>query len=101
AERGGLAVRPAGVHGPSSSGGGERPPSRLPSPRAGRDVRRIGLAFAALCGVFACAAGAATRNWAAPEIRAVTQAGVLGKSPATFAPQAQLTQRALAAAIKT
>jgi cell wall-associated NlpC family hydrolase len=44
-------------------------------------------------------AGAGGRNWAAPEIKAVTQAGVLGSSPATFAPQSPLTQRALAAAI--
>lgn len=44
-------------------------------------------------------AGAGSRNWAAPEIRAVTQAGVLGSSPATFAPQSPLTQRALASAI--
>jgi cell wall-associated NlpC family hydrolase len=46
-------------------------------------------------------ADAGGRNWAAPEIRAVTQAGVLGSSPATFAPDAPLTQRALAAAIDT
>jgi cell wall-associated NlpC family hydrolase len=45
------------------------------------------------------AAGAGGRDWAAPEIRAVTQAGVLGSSPATFAPQSPLTQRALASAI--
>jgi cell wall-associated NlpC family hydrolase len=45
------------------------------------------------------AAGAGGRNWAAPEIRAVTQAGVLGSSPATFAPQSPLTQHALASAI--
>jgi cell wall-associated NlpC family hydrolase len=44
-------------------------------------------------------AGAGGRNWAAPEIRAVTQAGVLGSSPATFAPQSPLTQHALATAI--
>ena len=44
-------------------------------------------------------AGAGGRNWAAPEIKAVTQAGVLGSSPATFAPQSPLTQGALAAAI--
>ena len=57
------------------------------------------VAFAA---VFACAgAGAAGRNWAAPQIRAVTKAGVLGTSPATFAPQAPLTQAALADAVRT
>ena len=44
-------------------------------------------------------AGAGGRNWAAPEIRAVTQAGVLGHSPATFAPQSPLTQSALASAV--
>jgi cell wall-associated NlpC family hydrolase len=44
-------------------------------------------------------AGAGSRDWAAPEIRAVTQAGVLGSSPATFAPQSPLTERALASAI--
>ncbi|MFL5962975.1 MAG: NlpC/P60 family protein [Gaiellaceae bacterium] len=44
-------------------------------------------------------AGAGGRNWAAPEIRAVTQAGVLGSTPATFAPQSPLTQRALASAV--
>jgi len=45
-------------------------------------------------------AGAGGRNWAAPAIKAVTQAGVLGSSPTTFAPQSPLTQRALAAAIQ-
>jgi cell wall-associated NlpC family hydrolase len=65
-------------------------------------VHRI-TAFAglALASVLACSvgAGAAGRNWAAPEIRAVTQAGVLGSSPSSFAPQTPLTQSALAAAI--
>jgi cell wall-associated NlpC family hydrolase len=64
--------------------------------------RRIGcFATLAFAGVLACAvhAGAAGRNWAAPEIRAVTQAGVLGSSPSSFAPQAPLTQSALAGAI--
>ncbi|NUR74846.1 MAG: hypothetical protein HOQ28_01000 [Thermoleophilia bacterium] len=58
-------------------------------------------AAAALLAVLVCAAGAGAggRNWAAPEIRAVTQAGVLGTSAATFAPDAPLTQNALAAAI--
>ncbi len=55
----------------------------------------------ALASIFACSvrADATDRNWAAPEIRTVTRAGVLGQSPATFAPQASLTQSALAAAI--
>jgi cell wall-associated NlpC family hydrolase len=60
--------------------------------------RRIVLA-AALAACFACAASAADRNWAGPQIRAVTQAGVLGRSPAAFAPQSPLTQSALAQAI--
>jgi cell wall-associated NlpC family hydrolase len=48
----------------------------------------------------ACAASAATgRDWAAPQIRAVTQVGVLGQSPAGFAPQTPLTQGQLADAI--
>jgi len=65
--------------------------------------RRIGcIATLALASVLACAlrADAAERSWAAPEIRAVTQAGVLGSSASSFAPQAPLTQSALAAAIK-
>jgi cell wall-associated NlpC family hydrolase len=61
--------------------------------------RRISLAVAALAATFACTAGAADRNWAGPEIRMVTQAGVLGRSAAAFAPQAPLTQAALAQAI--
>jgi cell wall-associated NlpC family hydrolase len=57
----------------------------------------------ALAGALACSAGAgaAGRNWAAPQILAVTQVGVLGHSPATFAPQSPLTQSALAGAIAT
>jgi cell wall-associated NlpC family hydrolase len=42
---------------------------------------------------------AAGSSWASPEIRTVTQAGVLGTSPATFHPGAPLTQAALAQAI--
>jgi cell wall-associated NlpC family hydrolase len=62
-------------------------------------LRRIAF-LAALSGAFACAATASTRNWAKPEIDLVTKAGVLGHSPATFAPQSPLNQGALAAAIK-
>jgi cell wall-associated NlpC family hydrolase len=54
----------------------------------------------ALFGVLACSASATTRNWAAPQIEAVTKAGVLGTSPATFAPTSPLTQRALESAVK-
>jgi cell wall-associated NlpC family hydrolase len=65
-------------------------------------IRRLSCIIAlALASIFACSvrADATDRNWAAAEIRTVTQAGVLGHSPATFAPQASLTQSALAAAI--
>ncbi len=65
-------------------------------------IRRLTCITAvALASIFACSvrADATDRNWAAPEIRTVTKAGVLGHSPATFAPQAPLTQSALAAAI--
>jgi cell wall-associated NlpC family hydrolase len=57
------------------------------------------LLVAVLAACFACTAAAAERNWAGPQIRAVTQAGVLGRSAATFAPQSPLTQSALAKAI--
>ena len=49
--------------------------------------------------VSATYAEAGQSSWAAPQIRAVTQAGVLGTSPATFHAAAPLTQSALAAAI--
>ena len=65
-------------------------------------IRRLTYITAvAFASIFACSvrADATDRNWAAPEIRTVTKAGVLGRSPATFAPQAPLTQSALAAAI--
>ncbi len=66
------------------------------------DRRR--LAFTSLLALSSLLAGTAgavagSRNWAAPEIKAVTQAGVLGSSPATFAPSSPLTERALASAI--
>ncbi|MFL5955771.1 MAG: NlpC/P60 family protein [Gaiellaceae bacterium] len=61
--------------------------------------RTTTLAALVLTGTLAVAASAETRNWAAPQIRAVTQAGVLGTTPATFAPDAPLTQGALATAI--
>jgi cell wall-associated NlpC family hydrolase len=66
------------------------------------DRRRAAFAFlTALSSLLACTTGAAAGggNWAAAQIRAVTQAGVLGSSPGTFAPQSPLTQRALAGAI--
>jgi cell wall-associated NlpC family hydrolase len=67
-------------------------------------VDRRRAAFASLIALssllaWSAGAGAGGRNWAAPEIKAVTLAGVLGSSPATFSPQAPLTQRALATAI--
>jgi cell wall-associated NlpC family hydrolase len=62
-------------------------------------ISRIGL-VAALAAVFACSAAAAPTNWAAAQIQDVTSAGVLGTSPATFAPATALTQSALASAVK-
>jgi cell wall-associated NlpC family hydrolase len=56
------------------------------------------LALAGAC-AWTAGSGASDRNWAAPEIKAVTRAGVLGTSPSTFAPQAPLTQSQLAAAV--
>ena len=63
-------------------------------------VRRVGLVAVLACAL-ACAAPAAPRNWAAPQIRAVTQVGVLGDSVAGFAPQSRLTQGQLESAIAT
>ena len=61
-------------------------------------LRRLSF-VAVLAGVLACAATAAPGNWAAPQIRAVTQLGILGSSPNSFAPQSPLTQGQLADAI--
>jgi cell wall-associated NlpC family hydrolase len=63
-------------------------------------LRRLGGVVVLGC-VFACAAGAAADNWAAPQIKAVTKVGVLGTSVASFAPQSALTQSQLADAIST
>ncbi len=63
-----------------------------------RVLRRV-LILAVLGCVFACAAAAAPANWAAPQIQAVTQVGILGTSTTSFNPQAPLTQSQLAAAI--
>jgi cell wall-associated NlpC family hydrolase len=63
-------------------------------------LRRLGIVVVLGC-VFVCAAGAATANWAAPQIKAVTKVGVLGTSVASFAPASPLTQSQLAAAIST
>jgi cell wall-associated NlpC family hydrolase len=59
------------------------------------------IAALALAFVLACSgqAGATGRDWAAPQIRTVTQAGVLGRSVSTFAPESALTQAALVAAL--
>jgi cell wall-associated NlpC family hydrolase len=59
---------------------------------------RLALA-AVLAACFACTATAGTRNWAGPQIAAVTRVGVLGSSPAAFAPQSPLTESALAQAL--
>jgi cell wall-associated NlpC family hydrolase len=56
------------------------------------------LGVPALVGTTAALAGAG--DWAAPQIRAVTKQGVLGSSAANFAPQAPLTQAALADAVR-
>ena len=72
-------------------------PSR---PLTCKAVLAVALAIASML-AWTVGAVAGGRDWAAPEIRAVTQAGVLGRSPATFAPDAPLTERALAAAIDT
>jgi cell wall-associated NlpC family hydrolase len=63
-----------------------------------RVLRRV-VILAVLGCVFACAAAAAPANWAAPQIQAVTQAGILGTSTASFRPQSPLTQSQLAAAV--
>ena len=61
------------------------------------------LAATTLALMFATAthAEAGQKSWAAREIRAVTQAGVLGTSPATFHASAPLTQSELENAIAT
>ena len=72
----------------------------MPDARRARIVFPV-LAAAALATTLATArhAEAGQASWAAPQIRAVTQAGVLGTSPATFHAAAPLTQAALEAAI--
>jgi cell wall-associated NlpC family hydrolase len=62
-------------------------------------LRRRTVLVALLALAAAGSAGAGGRNWAGPQIRAVTQAGVLGTSPATFAPQEALTQAQLEKAV--
>jgi cell wall-associated NlpC family hydrolase len=65
------------------------------------------LCFAVLTSAGFCASASARllldayvpQSWAEREIRAVTAAGVLGAAPATFRPQASLTQGMLAQAI--
>ena len=57
----------------------------------------LATAVALVCVLGASAGG---DDWAAPQIRAVTGAGILGTSPATFAPASKLTQGALAGAIR-
>jgi cell wall-associated NlpC family hydrolase len=69
--------------------------------RRARAATSVLVAAGAIATVLATAtgAGAGQKSWAAREIRAVTQAGVLGTSPATFHASAPLTQSELAAAI--
>jgi cell wall-associated NlpC family hydrolase len=64
-------------------------------------VRRPSLLVLVVASALAVAPHAFARSssWAAPEIRVVTQAGVLGRSPATFNAAKPLTQGALAQAI--
>ena len=62
-------------------------------------LRHIALVIV-LAAVFACAAAASGSNWAGPQIHTVTKAGVLGTSPATFAPEKPLTEAALSAAVR-
>jgi len=66
-----------------------------------RRTRSLAAACALTALGLACAATArgGSANWAAPQIRAVTEHGVLGSSPTGFAPDAPLTQAALADAI--
>ena len=58
------------------------------------------LLAAVIAAVAACAAGARTSNWAAPQVAIVTKVGILGSSPTAFKPQAPLTQAALADATR-
>ena len=63
-------------------------------------LRRV-VILAVLGCAFACAAAAAPSNWAAPQIAAVTNVGILGTSTTSFKPQSPLTQGQLAAAVAT
>jgi cell wall-associated NlpC family hydrolase len=63
-------------------------------------LRRV-VILAVLGCAFACAAAAAPSNWAAPQIAAVTNVGILGTSTTSFKPQSPLTQGQLAAAVST
>jgi cell wall-associated NlpC family hydrolase len=73
-------------------------------PRSGRFEVYVGLRVGVIAALFALlpvgsAAASAHRagSWALPEIRVVTGAGLMGtKSPATFHPDAKLTNQALA-----
>jgi cell wall-associated NlpC family hydrolase len=62
--------------------------------------RTLLVALPAVAAVLAAPAAAGDVNWAAAQISAVTRAGILGTSAATFRPQAPLTQGELAAAVK-
>jgi cell wall-associated NlpC family hydrolase len=61
---------------------------------------RFLLPVALLALAYPCAAAAAPGgSWAATQIRAVTQVGILGTSPSSFSPQSPLTQADLAGAV--
>jgi cell wall-associated NlpC family hydrolase len=62
-------------------------------------MRRLALIFPTAMAALTLASPALAGSWAAPEIKVVTQQQVLGSSPATFHPDAALTQSALATAI--
>jgi cell wall-associated NlpC family hydrolase len=61
--------------------------------------RTVLLALPAIAVLLAAPAAAGNRDWAAPQILQVTQAGILGTSPASFRPQSPLTQAQLEAAV--
>src|SRR3954452_10499724 len=86
------------IRGTREGGSGPTVGSMGPDRRPRRLAAACALTVLALASGTAAVAGSA--NWAAPQIRAVTQQGVLGSSPEGFAPEAPLTQGALADAVR-